>query len=56
MQIVEYDELVRLTDSPVARLNRAVAVSEADGPQAGLAALAGSTPPAPRRRGVPARA
>ncbi|MER6577283.1 DUF6596 domain-containing protein, partial [Nonomuraea sp. NPDC001023] len=32
-QIVEwYDELVRLTDSPVARLNRAVAVGEADGP------------------------
>lgn len=41
VQIVEwYDELVRLTDSPVARLNRAVAVGEADGPQAGLAALA----------------
>ena len=30
VQIVEwYDELVRLTDSPVARLNRAVAVGEA---------------------------
>src|SRR5688500_18689794 len=41
-QIVEwYDELVRLTDSPVARLNRAVAVGEADGPRAGLTALAG---------------
>jgi predicted RNA polymerase sigma factor len=41
VQIVEwYDELVRLTDSPVVRLNRAVAVGEADGPQAGLAALA----------------
>ncbi|MFW6695266.1 RNA polymerase sigma factor [Streptomyces sp. MAR4 CNX-425] len=41
VQIVEwYDELVRLTDSPVARLNRAVAVGEADGAQAGLAALA----------------
>jgi RNA polymerase sigma factor (sigma-70 family) len=40
-QIVEwYDELVRLTGSPVAGLNRAVAVGEADGPQAGLAALA----------------
>ena len=38
MQIVEwYDELLRLTDSPVVRLNRAVAVGEADGPQAGLA-------------------
>ena len=41
VQIVEwYDELVRLTDSPVVRLNRAVAVGEADGPLAGLAALA----------------
>ncbi|UQS28098.1 RNA polymerase subunit sigma-24 [Amycolatopsis thermalba] len=39
-QIVEwYDELVRLTDSPVVRLNRAVAVGEADGPRAGLAEL-----------------
>ncbi|MFI9047675.1 RNA polymerase sigma factor [Streptomyces sp. NPDC053427] len=41
VQIVEwYDELVGLTDSPVVRLNRAVAVGEADGPRAGLAALA----------------
>ncbi|OEU85072.1 RNA polymerase subunit sigma-24 [Streptomyces abyssalis] len=41
VQIVEwYDELLRLTDSPVVRLNRAVAVGEADGPRAGLAALA----------------
>ncbi|UOX99921.1 RNA polymerase sigma factor [Blastococcus sp. PRF04-17] len=41
VQIVEwYDELVALTDSPVARLNRAVAVGEADGAPAGLAALA----------------
>ncbi|MFD5462656.1 RNA polymerase sigma factor [Kitasatospora sp. NPDC127059] len=40
VQIVEwYDELVRLTDSPVVRLNRAVAVGEADGPRAGLVAL-----------------
>jgi RNA polymerase sigma factor (sigma-70 family) len=40
VQIVEwYDELLRLTDSPVVRLNRAVALGEADGPQAGLAAL-----------------
>ncbi|MGA6206263.1 RNA polymerase sigma factor [Nocardia testacea] len=39
-QIVEwYDELVRLTGSPVVRLNRAVAVGEAHGPRAGLAAL-----------------
>ena len=41
VQIVEwYDELERLTDSPVVRLNRAVAVGEADGAQAGFAALA----------------
>ncbi|MCR8942133.1 RNA polymerase subunit sigma-24 [Streptomyces sp. OUCMDZ-4982] len=40
VQIVEwYDELARLTRSPVVRLNRAVAVGEADGPRAGLAAL-----------------
>ncbi len=40
VQIVEwYDELERLTDNPVVGLNRAVAVGEADGPQAGLAAL-----------------
>jgi RNA polymerase sigma-70 factor (ECF subfamily) len=31
-----YGELARLTDSPVVELNRAVAVAEADGPQAGL--------------------
>ena len=49
VQIVEwYDELVRLTGSPVARLNRAVAVGEADGPQAGLAALADLDPALPR--------
>ncbi|UOE21279.1 RNA polymerase subunit sigma-24 [Thermobifida halotolerans] len=48
-QIVEwYDELVRLTHSPVARLNRAVAVGEADGPRAGLAALAELDPSLPR--------
>jgi predicted RNA polymerase sigma factor len=50
VQIVEwYDELVRLTDSPVARLNRAVAVGEADGPRAGLTALADLDPALPRR-------
>ena len=49
VQIVEwYDELVRLTDSPVVRLNRAVAVGEADGPRAGLAALATLDPGLPR--------
>ena len=48
-QIVEwYDELLALTDSPVVRLNRAVAVGEADGPQAGLAALAEVDPGVPR--------
>jgi RNA polymerase sigma-70 factor (ECF subfamily) len=31
-----YGELMRLTDSPVVALNRAVAIAEADGPQAGL--------------------
>ncbi len=55
VQIVEwYDELVRLTDSPVARLNRAVAVGEADGPRAGLAALAGLDPALPRHAAVAA--
>jgi predicted RNA polymerase sigma factor len=49
VQIVDwYDELVRLTDSPVVRLNRAVAVGEADGPQAGLAALGDLDPKLPR--------
>ena len=49
VQIVEwYDELVRLTNSPVVRLNRAVAVGEADGPQAGLAAIAELDPTLPR--------
>src|SRR5262249_44436627 len=50
VQIVEwYDELVRLTDNPVVRLNRAVAVGEADGPRAGLVALADLDPALPRR-------
>ena len=49
VQIVEwYDELVRLTGNPVARLNRAVALGEADGPGAGLAALRGLDPALPR--------
>jgi RNA polymerase sigma factor (sigma-70 family) len=49
VQIVEwYDELLRLTGSPVVRLNRAVAVGEADGPHAGLAALADVDPDLPR--------
>jgi RNA polymerase sigma factor (sigma-70 family) len=41
--IARYDELLGLGDSPVVRLNRAVAVGEADGPLAGLAALDGLT-------------
>jgi RNA polymerase sigma factor (sigma-70 family) len=49
VQVVEwYDELVGLTGSPVARLNRAVAVGEADGARAGLAALVGLDPGLPR--------
>ncbi|MGY1723198.1 RNA polymerase sigma factor [Blastococcus sp. SYSU DS0533] len=55
VQIVEwYDELVRLTGSPVARLNRAVAVGEADGARAGLAALAELDPALPRYTAVAA--
>ena len=55
VQIVEwYDELVRLTDSPVVRLNRAVAVGEADGARAGLAALAQVDPALPRYQAVAA--
>lgn len=49
-----YDELVGLTDNPVARLNRAVAVGEADGPQAGLAALDEVGRDVPRRAAVSA--
>ncbi|WP_063005674.1 RNA polymerase sigma factor [Nocardia salmonicida] len=49
VQIVEwYDELLLITDSPVVRLNRAVALGEADGPRAGLAALADLDPELPR--------
>ena len=55
VQIVEwYDELLLLTGSPVVRLNRAVAVGEADGPQAGLAALADVSPDLPRYTAVAA--
>jgi RNA polymerase sigma factor (sigma-70 family) len=49
VQIVSwYDELLRLTASPVVQLNRAVAIGEADGPVAGLAALATVDPSLPR--------
>jgi RNA polymerase sigma factor (sigma-70 family) len=55
VQIVEwYDELTRLTGSPVVRLNRAVAVGEADGPRAGLAALAALDTALPRHAAVAA--
>ncbi|WP_163508568.1 RNA polymerase sigma factor [Fodinicola acaciae] len=54
-QIVEwYDELLLLTGSPVVRLNRAVAVGEAQGPRAGLAALADVSPDLPRYAAVTA--
>ena len=36
-----YDQLVRITDSPIAALNRAVAVARVHGPQAGMEALDG---------------
>jgi predicted RNA polymerase sigma factor len=55
VQVVEwYDELVRLTGSPIARLNRAVAVGEADGARAGLAALETLDPSLPRHTAVAA--
>jgi RNA polymerase sigma factor (sigma-70 family) len=54
-QILEwYDELARLTDSPVVRLNRAVALGQADGPRAGLAALAELDESLPRHTAVAA--
>ena len=46
--VVRYDELLALGDSPVLRLNRAVAVAEADGPAAGLAAMSGVALPGHR--------
>jgi RNA polymerase sigma factor (sigma-70 family) len=55
VQIVEwYDELLRFVDTPIVRLNRAVAVGEADGPLAGLAALAEIDDGVPRRDAVAA--
>ena len=44
-----YDELVALTGSQIARLNRAVAVGEADGPRAGLEEIRKLEPALPRR-------
>jgi RNA polymerase sigma factor (sigma-70 family) len=55
VQILEwYDELLRFADTPIIRLNRAVAVGEADGPLAGLAALAEIDQNVPRRDAVAA--
>jgi RNA polymerase sigma factor (sigma-70 family) len=52
-RIVErYDELLALEDTPVVRLNRAVALAEADGPLAGLRALEGLDLPGHRLPGV----
>jgi RNA polymerase sigma factor (sigma-70 family) len=54
-QILEwYDELTRLTDSPVVALNRAVAVGEVDGPLAGLRALSRVDAGVPRHAAVAA--
>ena len=47
-----YGELARLTDSPVVELSRAVAVAEAEGPEAGLDIV---DEPRPRRLPLPAR-
>jgi predicted RNA polymerase sigma factor len=55
VQIVEwYDELLRFADTPIVRLNRAVAVGEADGAPAGLAALDTVDEQVPRREAVAA--
>ncbi|TPG17407.1 RNA polymerase sigma factor [Pedococcus bigeumensis] len=54
-QVLEwYDELARLTDSPVVALNRVVALGEVDGPLAGLKALASVDPGVPRHAAVAA--
>jgi RNA polymerase sigma factor (sigma-70 family) len=50
--VTRYDELLALGESPVVRLNRAVAVAEADGPLAGLRALEGVELPGHRLPGV----
>lgn len=49
-----YEELERITGSPVVRLNRAVAVAEVDGPEAGLALLDGLGDRLPRSHRLPA--
>jgi RNA polymerase sigma-70 factor (ECF subfamily) len=50
----DYLRLERLTGSPVVRLNRVVAVAEADGPRAGLALLEGLDEALPLSHRVPA--
>ena len=55
VQIVEwYQELLRFADTPIVRLNRAVAIGQADGAPAGLAALADVDEHVPRRDAVAA--
>jgi RNA polymerase sigma factor (sigma-70 family) len=55
VQIVEwYDELLRFADTPIVRLNRAVAIGEADGAPAGLSALADIANDVPRYQAVAA--
>ena len=55
VQIAEwYDELLRFADTPIIRLNRAVAVGEAHGAAAGLAALDEIDEHVPRREAVAA--
>lgn len=49
-----YDELLRLADTPIVRLNRAVAVGEADGARAGLVELEAVGADVPRRAAVEA--
>ena len=49
-----YAELENLTESPVVRLARAVAVAEASGPEAGLSLLDGLGDALPRHHRVPA--
>lgn len=49
-----YDQLTEVADSPIVRLNRAVAHAEAFGPYAGLAALEGVDDELPRHPLVPA--
>ncbi|WP_156253428.1 RNA polymerase sigma factor [Pseudactinotalea terrae] len=50
----DYARLEQLTGSPVVRLNRAVAVAEADGPRAGLALLDGLDEVLPLSHRLPA--